>query len=159
MGCRDDAVHVLFAHTRDAVTNRERFDAFAEVSDSCWLWNHSLTQNGYGRFWADGRMWLAHRWIYEQEVGPIAEGLQVDHLCRVRNCVNPAHLEAVTASENTVRSDLSQRRRTHCRRCGWELEFRPWDGKRFCRNCQRASQRRYDAKLRHAREALAGDAE
>ncbi len=140
------------------MTARDRFDSFVEITDSCWLWNHSLTQNGYGRF-RDGKMWLAHRWAYEHFAGPIPEGLQVDHLCRVRNCVNPAHLEAVTASENTVRSDLPQRRRTHCRRCGWALELRPWDGKRFCRNCQRASQRKYDAGRRIAREALAGDAE
>ena len=96
-------------------------------------------------------MVLAHRFSWEMKHGAIPEGMQTDHLCRTRNCVSPDHLEIVTPSENTLRGDLPHRNRTHCRRCGSALERRPWDGKRFCRECQRASNRRYDARTRESK--------
>jgi hypothetical protein len=77
-------------------THRERFDASIEFTETCWLWQRSRTQNGYGLFSVHGKRCLAHRWLYEQTIGPIPEGLEIDHLCRVRHCVNPDHLEAVT---------------------------------------------------------------
>lgn len=77
----------------------------------CWLWTASLTHNGYGKFWVDGAVVRAHRWIYEQLVGPIPDGLHLDHVhergCRSRRCVNPAHLEPVTNEENQRRKQPS----------------------------------------------------
>lgn len=86
----------------------ERFWSYVDRSkteDGCWLWNGHRESNGYGRFRHDGRRSGAHRFAYEAEVGPIPDGLTIDHLCRVRHCVNPAHLEAVTSRENTRRRD------------------------------------------------------
>jgi hypothetical protein len=71
--------------------------------DDCWLWKGGLTGVGYGQFWNPPRAVGAHRFIYEMLVGPIPEGLHIDHLCRNRRCVNPAHLEAVEQGINTMR--------------------------------------------------------
>ena len=104
----------------------------------CWIWQATTTPNGYGQFRVDGRMVYAHRFAYELLVGPIPEGLELDHLCRVRNCVNPAHMEPVTHAENMRRG--AHALKTHCPRehpyAGGNLYVAP-DGKRRCRACQR----------------------
>lgn len=71
--------------------------------DGCWLWNKSTDINGYSQFSIRGQMMKGHRFIYEVYVGVIEGGLELDHLCRVRHCVNPEHLEAVTHAENLRR--------------------------------------------------------
>ncbi len=85
-----------------------------EPNTGCWLWAAYADRKGYGQFSAgsraDGtyRKVFAHRWAYEHEVGPIPEGLTIDHLCRVPLCVNPGHLEPVTNRENTRRGVVSR---------------------------------------------------
>lgn len=69
----------------------------------CWVWVARTNRNGYGRMYHEGSEKMAHRLCYEAFVGPIPEGYILDHLCRTRCCINPAHLEPVTHSENTLR--------------------------------------------------------
>ena len=82
----------------------ERFEAYCvpEPMTGCLLWLKAI-EGGYGRFWADGKTHIAHRWYYEKIKGPVSPGLVLDHLCRQRSCVNPEHLEPVTFLENLVR--------------------------------------------------------
>lgn len=90
----------------------------------CWLWTGALSRGGYAKFYeptsAGPRNVYGHRWSYERAVGPVPTGLELDHLCRVRRCVNPLHVEPVTHRVNLLRSDTraATRRRhaavTHC---------------------------------------------
>lgn len=83
------------------------YDSFLrkiEITDTCWLWAGSVHDNGYGYFKYKGKMRSAHRLSYTFHVGPIQAPLQIDHLCRNKLCVNPFHLETVTAKENTKRN-------------------------------------------------------
>jgi hypothetical protein len=75
----------------------------------CWVWTASLNNMGYPRFNAGDREMLAHRFAYEDVVGPIPDGLELDHLCRRPVCVNPAHLEPVTHRENMRRMVAARR--------------------------------------------------
>lgn len=119
-------------------------DRWIEKTDSCWLWRGGLGASGYGKY--KGRQ--AHRVIYEELVGPIPDGLQLDHLCRVLICVNPAHVEPVTDLENKRRRFALQ---THCKRGHEFTEANTYTGcgARQCRTCQRYAVRRYkERKLR-----------
>lgn len=91
-------------------TPAERFWAKVQFTDSCWLWQAKTNAAGYGEFW-DKRDTKAHRWAYEFCVGPIPADLHLDHLCRVRNCVKPDHLEPVTPKENIRRGQTGKHRR------------------------------------------------
>ncbi|HET6917253.1 MAG TPA: HNH endonuclease [Acidimicrobiales bacterium] len=85
----------------------------------CWLWESEIDRDGYGQFTVgtyDGKRVRAkaHRWAYEFLRAEIPKGLTIDHLCKVRNCVNPWHMEPVTFGENARRGTRIYRRRTHC---------------------------------------------
>jgi hypothetical protein len=108
----------------------------------CWDWLGTILGNGYGQFGTKGRRFLAHRFAYELAVGPIPDGLVIDHLCRNRRCVNPAHLEAVTDYVNVHRSNAASALnalKTHCPR-GHEYDYQV-GGSRYCRTCKAAWER------------------
>jgi hypothetical protein len=93
--------------------NRRKPVRYVEVDcghfSPCWLWQLCKTPGGYGQHYDGTRLVVAHRWYYEQHVGPIPYGLDLDHLCRVRECVNPEHLEPVTRGENLRRGYAARR--------------------------------------------------
>jgi hypothetical protein len=119
-----------------------------EPNSGCWLWTGRITNGGYAQIWTERRRKMVHRITYEQKYGAIPEGLDLDHLCRVRCCVNPDHLEPVTRREN-IRRGIShiaaQMRQTTCIK-GHELSTR-YDKKRgwfrFCKVCHKLEQRIY----------------
>lgn len=127
----------------------ERFWPKVRKTETCWLWEASTDASGYGQFRVLPRPagpTKAHRFAYEQIVGPIPDGLELDHLCRVRNCVNPDHLEPVPGAVNTLRgygAPAKNARKTHCIR-GHELPDEPnvkgvWRRCNACRREQRAN--------------------
>lgn len=123
--------------------------------DGCWLWTGALNSRGYSCFAVDGVSHLGHRVAYEALVGSIPEGYTIDHLCRVKRCVNPTHLDPVTLREN-IRRAYQQNRPTHCPK-GHEYT----DGNtrvkqrsngqinRTCRGCEDAAKPARNARARH----------
>ena len=142
---------------------RERFWDKVTIAgpDDCWVWTAGQKSNGYGSFAVgsrtDGsrRQVSAHRFAYEASVGPIPDGLELDHLCRVPLCVNPGHLEPVTHRENMRRGNTGQemarlqRVKTHC------PQGHPYDtentlrsgGQRHCRACRQEARRTYNRRV------------
>lgn len=123
----------------------------------CWVWLAHKNNNGYGYIWTKGERVEAHRVSYELHKGPIPEGLEIDHLCRVRHCVNPEHLEAVTERENKLRSGGMASRNAAKTHCPQGHPYSAWNtkddaGSRRCRTCKNARQRAYVA----ARKAANG---
>jgi len=138
-----------------AMDAAERIAIFCspEPFSGCWLWMAGIARNGYGYLSFRGTRWLAHRISYEAHVGVIPEGLDLDHLCRNRSCVNPVHLEPVTRKVNLGRSSLigrgagkHQSAKTHCPQ---GHEYTPENTRqmkqrkgRICRECDRIRNRR-----------------
>lgn len=138
--------------------------------NGCWTWTAACNENGYGQFnlstaepiraGARTSRVMAYRYAYELLIGPIPGKMQIDHLCRNRGCVNPEHLEPVTARVNVLRGDTfvaAQAAQTHCLR---GHEFTPentWTArgtrKRNCRTCHRERARIYREAKRVAQDA------
>jgi len=82
---------------------------YLENENKCWIWKGYIQPNGYGQLRVMEKIKYAHRVYYERAKGPIPDGLQIDHLCRVKTCVNPDHLEAVTSAVNHQRRIFSRK--------------------------------------------------
>lgn len=144
---------------------------FTKTESGCWEYIGKIARNGYGVFTEyvgiksqnDNICHLAHRFSYELFKGKIPKGLQIDHLCRNRKCVNPDHMEIVTAKENTARgfSPASlNARKTHCNK-GHELigenlvtRARGINTKRECRACNRMRTKKHNDKKQHNLNSL-----
>lgn len=132
----------------------ERFTAKYRIEGDCWLWLGAKNSKGYGLFLvSSGKGMAAHKFAYEHFVCDVPNGLELDHLCRKRDCVNPAHLEPVTHKENLRRSPFFGEKAQACRK------GHPYDesntrrnrrGYRYCAICFKegnlAARKRYLAK-------------
>lgn len=140
------------------MSDEDRFFSKVRYSHGCWEWTGSKRVN-YGRFCVNGKEMVAHRFFYEKIAGKVPEGMQLDHLCRNRICVNPMHLEVVSARENTLRSTAVtaiNASKTHCKK---GHEFTPENTyivtgyahpRRQCRECNRV----HCWEIRQKRKAL-----
>jgi hypothetical protein len=104
------------------------------TDDGHWLWLGEIDRDGYGTVFRDGYHWRAHRWVYALVHG-LTE-LPIDHVCRTRDCVNPAHLEAVTTAVNNERIPRPETCPAGHR--NWSIRS---DGARRCLSCHRARER------------------
>lgn len=137
----------------------ERFAEKIALTDTgCIVWTGGISTSGYGTIWVNGRNVLVHRWAYQHVFDrSIPDGLHLDHLCRVRSCVNPDHLEPVTCRENILRGEGSaaeRAKRTHCPAghpySGPNLYVPPGTRERHCRKCAVARTRAYRLRRKQA---------
>lgn len=128
------------AHWGDArLSDRFWSKCVPEPNSGCWLWFASVDAGGYGQIRIDRRMHTAHILAYRTLVGDYASDLEIDHRCRTRCCVNPAHLEPVTHAVNLLRGIGFHTRKTHCPK-GHAYDAantRVYRGMRYCRACKR----------------------
>lgn len=141
--------------------DEQRFWTRVSKASGCWQWTGFLNHDGYGRAWMHGKHVMAHRFTYEALVGPIPAGLVIDHLCRNRSCVNPAHLEPVTLGTNLHRGDTITSRNAAKTHCPQGHPYSPENtythrvrGDRHCRTCIRHRKAEQFDTINAARRAL-----
>jgi hypothetical protein len=122
------------------MANRITAATVRDPSTGCWLWQRSKDGLGYGHLRVSGRLEKAHRLAYETFKGQIPTGLEIDHLCRTRHCVNPDHLEAVTHQENCRRAHQYKARLRTLAKCGHPFTYfyvrKNGNIKRECKLCR-----------------------
>jgi predicted Zn-ribbon and HTH transcriptional regulator len=127
-------------------SDEERFWEKVEKTDTCWLWTAALEPGGYGVFWYDnGEGHYAHRFSYQTFVGPLTPGMVLDHLCRVRRCVRPLHLEQVTYQVNRDRTLPVWEYRPTCP-AGHVYDEVDSRGSRRCSLCRKQKKREWYAR-------------
>lgn len=133
---------------QDILRIEKRIEIIPEAG--CWIWMGSCNKGGYGRITRGtlkrAKKYVVHRYLYKLLVGDIPEGLQLDHLCRVRCCVNPSHLEVVTPKENTRRGTNYNRDKSVCKKGHQYSEENTYIrkvGMRDCRICRKTRRRSF----------------
>ena len=125
-----------------------------EDSNGCWRWCASINKSGYSQVWFEGKLVGTHRLSYEAFVGSIDSDKEIDHICRVRDCVSPFHLRQLTPKENTLCGfgiSAINAKKTHCLRGHKYDEVNTyWDksGHRYCLACNRVASREYQRRRR-----------
>jgi hypothetical protein len=119
-----------------------------DPESGCWIWAGHITKAGYGVYTkkVNGKRSVAHRVVYEEIMGPIPEGMTLDHRCRTRACVNPAHLEPVSMRTNVIRGTGPTAKNLRKESCKNGHPFTPantwmYEGRRYCRECRRQADR------------------
>lgn len=156
--CRSCGAEIVWAKTNLGKTQMktplQRFMDKADTNGECWEWRGQLDRGGYGVFKHSNVKVQAHRFAYEYFISEIPEGLEIDHLCRNRACVNPYHLEPVTHLENVRRGEgaLFFSRKTHCPQGHPYNEVNTYNyrGRRSCRICIKATSKAFYLKKREA---------
>lgn len=123
------------------MTALQRFNKYTRKTRGCWHWKGHLGAGGYGGFRFRGGTWKAHRASYTMFVGEIPSGLELDHLCRVRSCVNPRHLEAVTKRENMLRGESPPAKNARKKKCFCGNKYSMTRKGRKCLRCTREHNR------------------
>lgn len=128
-----------------------RFWEKVDKSGECWMWTAYIGGDGYGQFGLNGKVERAHRVAYEMGIGPIPQGMQIDHLCRVRACVNPNHLEPVTQRENILRGESPSAKCARVMRCPQGHQYSDtntarYSDRRYCKECIRIHREDYRAR-------------
>lgn len=141
----------------------ERFWSKVRKTETCWIWLGGKNSDGYGYFFVNGKDLRAHRVMLQLVGRPIPTGMQIDHLCRNRRCVNPDHLEVVTHRENALRGQgrgAKNARRTHCVKGHEFTSINTWypakrrPALRVCRVCRKLRQREWRAKNSHTKRRV-----
>lgn len=148
---------------RESAQERLENNSMSALPSDCMIWMRRTDVGGYGRMSYLGVERPAHRVAYELKYGPVPEGMIMDHLCRVRGCVNPDHVEPVTNRENTIRGVAAEvngermKSITHCPSghpySSDNTYIRP-NGWRTCRTCHREQERERRAKIRKEGDSL-----
>lgn len=131
-------------------TDIDRWYKSFEKTKTCWIWTAFIGSNGYGRFWAKRKLWLAHRFAFMLSGRLIPSGFVVDHVCRNRLCVNPDHLRKITSRENTLNgigiTAIRARRESCDKGHPWAktvIRINPKTGGRQCEVCRLAGHDEY----------------
>lgn len=128
-----------------------RFWSHIVLDGDCWVWNGTQRGKGYGRMQMGRRGISVHRWAYENFIGLIPDGMQIDHLCMNKLCANPAHLEPVTNSENQYRAfkkrgkwpiETREPRVVTCQWCKKEFMSIMYERSKYCSNACRCKAKR-----------------
>jgi len=143
---KDDKIKQQILESQTIINNLQSFWDKVELTPDCWLWTGAKNTTGYAQFWDGDKTISAHRFAYNIFNEPI--DLPLDHLCRVRHCVNPAHLEPVTNKENILRGigiTAVNSRKTHCKNghglSGDNLYVH--NNQRKCKECRREAWRKW----------------
>lgn len=108
---------------------QQRFDSKIRKGNSCWEWAAAKHPDGYGKFYLDGKLEYAHRVAFTWHVGPIEDGMVVDHICHNRSCVNPSHLRLATGKQNQEnRAGSAITSKSGVRGVSWNAARKTWAG-------------------------------